>query len=306
MSAATVAAALGGARHEGRRWRCRCPLHGGRSLVIADGAGGRLLVTCWAGCDRLAILAELRRRHLFDGVGSAYRPPFIPTHSSDDDLRRTARALKIWDSTQRNTNTIVAQYLKSRKIVPGKWPPSLRFSPRCPRPADDGSFVPPLPAMVALVEHFERGSVAVHCTYLRTDGSGKADLPKNKQRACFGRVGGGAVRFGMPRPGEWFAVAEGIETALSIAMACEMPAWAALSSGGIKNLVLPPEATNIVICADNDDNGIGERAAHEAAARWLAEDRRTRIAMPPERGTDFNDVFTGRAWSKIGEAYHVA
>ena len=37
MSAATIAAALGGTRREGRAWRCRCSLRGGRSLVVRDG-----------------------------------------------------------------------------------------------------------------------------------------------------------------------------------------------------------------------------------------------------------------------------
>jgi len=65
---------------------------------------------------------------------------------------------------------------------------------------------PPLPAMVALVQHVDRGPVAVHCTYLRPDGSGKADLPKRKQRVFFGPVAGAAVRLGTPRSGEWFAI----------------------------------------------------------------------------------------------------
>jgi putative DNA primase/helicase len=73
-----------------------------------------------------------------------------------------------------------------------------------------------------------------------------------------------------------------------------MPAWAALSAPGIENLVLSPEATHIVICADNDRNGTGQRAAHKAAQRWMAEGRRVRIALPPP-GFDFNDVLTGRA-----------
>jgi hypothetical protein len=76
MSAADIAVALGDARREGRGWRCRCPLHQGRSLTVRDGDGGCVLVTCWGGCDRLDVLAELRRRGLLDG--------------------RTARALAIW------------------------------------------------------------------------------------------------------------------------------------------------------------------------------------------------------------------
>jgi putative DNA primase/helicase len=160
--------------------------------------------------------------------------------------------------------------------------------------------------MLGLVEHVERGPVAVHCTYLRSDGNGKADLPKSKQRACFGPVAGSAVHFGMPRAGEWLAVGEGIETTLSVAVACSIPAWAALSAGGIENLILSAEATHVIICADHDANGTGPRAARDAAARWLAEGRRVRIAVPPKCGTDFNDILTGRASAKSGEARHVA
>ena len=70
MSAAAVAAALGDAKREGRNWRCRCPLHGGCSLMLADGRDGKLLVTCYGGnCDRNEVLAELRRRGLLPEPG---------------------------------------------------------------------------------------------------------------------------------------------------------------------------------------------------------------------------------------------
>jgi len=39
MSAADIAVALGNARREGRGWRCRCPLHNGRSLTLHNGEG---------------------------------------------------------------------------------------------------------------------------------------------------------------------------------------------------------------------------------------------------------------------------
>ena len=202
--------------------------------------------------------------------------------------------LKLWRNARPGAGTIVARYLESRGILFERWPSSLRFYLHCPRPMGGaGKLLTPLPAMVALVEHVQRGSVAVHCTYLRPDGSAKADLPKNEQRAFFGPILGGAIRFGMPRVGEWFAVAEGIETALSVGLACAMPAWAALSAGGIKNLVLPIEATNIVVCADHDTRRTGELAARDAAERWLGEGRRVRLAKPPEPDTDFNDILTG-------------
>ena len=154
-----------------------------------------------------------------------------------DDAPRTARSLKIWRNTEPGAGSVVEWYLASRGLSLDQWPTSLRFHPRCSQPKGYGNnFIFPLPAMVALVEHVERGPVAVHCTYLRPDGGAKADVEKPK--AIFGPVAGGAVRFGAPHAGQWLAVAEGIETALSVAVACSMPAWAALSAGGIKNLRL--------------------------------------------------------------------
>ena len=305
MSAAQIAAVLGEAGPEGRAWRCRCPLHGGRSLVLRDGDDGRVLATCWGGCDRRDVLAELRRRGLLDGRTN-YAPRTVSAPHLDNDSARITCAMKIWRGAREGRGTIVIRYLESRGIAFDCWPASLRFHPRCPRPKDEaGNFLTPLPAMVGLVEHVQRGPVAVHCTYLRSDGSDKADLPKDKQRACFGPVAGGAVRFGVPRLGLWLVVSEGIESTLSAALPSGLPAWAALSAGGIEKLLLPPEATHVVIAADNDRNGRGQRAAHTAGGRWLAEGRRLRVALPPP-GCDFNDVLTGRGSTRINEARHVA
>ena len=68
--------------------------------------------------------------------------------------------------------------------------------------------------------------------------------------------------------------------------------------GGIRALILPAEATHVLICADHDANNIGQRAAHDAAERWLTEGRRVRIAIPPEPDTDFNDVLTTAGYAK--------
>src|SRR5262245_46881544 len=89
MTAAGIAVALGDARREGRDWRCRCPLHQGRSLTLRDGDGGSVLVTCWGGCDRLDVLAELRRRGLLDGRTTDYAGA-SPRASQRQDVARTA------------------------------------------------------------------------------------------------------------------------------------------------------------------------------------------------------------------------
>jgi len=66
-----------------------------------------------------------------------------------------------------------------------------------------------------------------------------------------------------------------------------IPTWAALSAGGIKKLLLRPNAREVLIAADADPAGIS--AARIAAQRWHAEGRKVRIVKPPER-LDFNDL----------------
>jgi hypothetical protein len=76
--------------------------------------------------------------------------------------------------------------------------------------------------------------------------------------------------------------------------------WAALSTSGLVALVVPAEARHLVILADHDRSGAGERASRKAAARWLAEDRRAQIALPPEPGTDIADVLlNGREANRV-------
>jgi hypothetical protein len=96
---------------------------------------------------------------------------------------------------------------------------------------------------------------------------------------------GGAVRLAVP--GELLMIAEGIETALSAMNDTGIPAWAALSTSGLRGLDLPSGVRDVIVLADGDDPG--ERAASDCAVRWKQEGRRVRIAHPP-RGKDFNDL----------------
>jgi phage/plasmid primase-like uncharacterized protein len=127
----------------------------------------------------------------------------------------------------------------------------------------------------------------LHRTWLRPDGLGKADVTDSKM--MLGICAGGAVR--LASAGPVMAVAEGIETALSVQQATGTPTWAALSAPGIEALILPPLplAAEVTIAADNDASGRGQAAAEKAARRWIAEGRTVRIALPPA-GQDFNDV----------------
>ena len=86
-------------------------------------------------------------------------------------------------------------------------------------------------------------------------------------------------------------VGEGIETCLAAMQASGNPAWAALSTSGLRSLDLPKDVRNVIVLADGDDGG--EAAALDCATRWKREGRRVRIARPP-KGLDFNDMLMGR------------
>ena len=184
-TAAEIAAALEG-RREGRQWRCRCPIHGGRSLLVRDGDAGRILVFCHGGCEARDVLAELRRSGLLGGPSENYQLPAMRRNDHPDEAARTARALAVWREARPADGTIVETYLANRGLALPP-PQCLRFHPDCPHPSG-GRY----PAMVALVEHSERGPVGVHRTYLRPDGSGKAAVETAK--ASLGPIAGGAVQ----------------------------------------------------------------------------------------------------------------
>jgi putative DNA primase/helicase len=301
-----IAAALDG-RREGRGWRCRCPVHGGRSLLIQHGREGRLLVRCWAGCAGRDVLAELRRRGLLDGEEGDFnaRPGDAQTarnHDADarQRLRKIALAIDIWGASYPAAGTVVEGYLRSRGITLPP-PTTLRYHPMhgCYGSHPSGSR---RPQMVALVEHVEYGPVAVSRCFLTADGRGKASL--DPPRLFTGPVSGAAVR--LSPAAAILMIGEGVETCLAAMQATAMPVWAALSTSGLIALTLPPVVRQVIILADNDRSGAGERAAYAAADRWLAEGRAVRIALPPEPGTDFNDMLPGGSAAQATEADNAA
>ena len=144
-------------------------------------------------------------------------------------------------------------------------------------------------ALIAIVRDVAGEQIAIHRTYLAPDGSGKADVPK--PRMMLGSVAGGAVRLGNVGEQGVVGLAEGIETGLSVMQACPaLPVWAALSSGNMEQVVLPPEIARVVLLADHDGEGVGLKVAERAAGRFHAEGRRVWIAHPPDAGDDFNDL----------------
>ncbi len=91
-------------------------------------------------------------------------------------------------------------------------------------------------------------------------------------------------------------VAEGIETALSIAVACpERRVLCAVSLANMGQLLLPPTLRTVIVAADNDgDNPAAMRGLRRAIACLAARGHAVRIARSP-LGKDFNDALLAGA-----------
>lgn len=91
-------------------------------------------------------------------------------------------------------------------------------------------------------------------------------------------------------PGEIIYIAEGYATACAIHMATTEHCVVAFSASNIDSVCqfLRKKYTNktIIICADNDGNGVGKRCAESAATK-----HNCKITIPEQVGYDFNDVF---------------
>jgi putative DNA primase/helicase len=294
MTAETIAKALGG-RKAGSGWSARCPAHDDRtpSLSLRETGDGKVLVRCHAGCDQDEVIAHLKASGLWTQNGprlfrhAASRRVTKPTEPDHDDIKRTEAALSIWQAAKPAGGTLVESYLGSRGLrLPAML--ALRFHSCLKHPSGNS-----WPAMIALVT---RGSddapLAIHRTFLARNGAGKA--PVDPQKMMLGPCRGGAVR--LAEPGDVLMIGEGIETCLAAMQETGHPAWAALSTSGLRTLDLPQAVRDVIVLADGDDPG--EAAARDCALRWKRDGRRVRIARPP-KGMDFNDMLVGRVSSIV-------
>lgn len=264
-----------------------CPAHDNRqtpALSLRDGAGGRLLAYCFAGCSFSDVMAALNSRGLA-GKRTETSPRVIQGQDEKRlNKRRTAiaRAEHVWSQTRRIAGSPAETYLRGRAIA-CPLPDSIRYVPECWHPSAQR-----LPAMVAKVEHHGE-LVGVHRTYLSSDGT-KADIEPSK--AMLGACSGGHVR--LSDGSGPLVVCEGIETGLSLvdALADLSPTvCAALSTSGIRGLDLDGfERRELVVAPDGD--APGRVAADTLAGRAAGSGWSVRVMHPPV-GSDWNDVDCG-------------
>jgi hypothetical protein len=281
MSAAGIARQLGATR-QGANWRCACPRGCGYGLSFCDGADGRLLAFCFGGCAFDEILAALVEYGLLDDDhDDDLHVSRGVTVCQRDNTERVAHLRQIYDSG--GWDERIAVYLHSREI--GLTSPILRFQEQAPHRLGAR-----LPAILAPVVNVTGEQTGLHMTFLRPDGAGKANLPKEFQRECRGVIRGGAIRLAEHDSDAELIVGEGVESTFSAMQIFGLAGWSAVYAGGLKTMELPSSVHRIVIAADNDLSGVGQRNTLAAYDRWTAEGRSVRIVAPPDVGDDFNDV----------------
>ena len=285
--AKTLTHTLGGRWH-GRYGWAPCPIcqpdsrAGQDALTLADGRAG-LLAHCKKSACRFAEIAAalgLRAGDVLraDPAAAAQRE----AEARAEAKRRAEEARRLWSEAEALTGTAAERDLRGRGLTCAL-PATLRYHPA----AWHGPTAARHPAMVALVDGAE--GFAVHRTFLRPDGAGKAGL-SGGDKMMLGNVLGGAVRLsGGPSR---LVVGEGLET--SLALSCgllDAPAtiWAALSAAGLRALRLPREPGKLTIAQDGDPPG--RDAARALAERAHALGWQVGI-LDPGDGRDFADILT--------------
>jgi putative DNA primase/helicase len=148
------------------------------------------------------------------------------------------------------------------------------------------------PGLLAAVTAPDGRMVSVHRTFLTKPG-GKAHGGKSKRlmpAIAPGSTKGAAIRL-YPH-GEQLGICEGIETAMACHLLFGLPTWAAVSSGGLACVEIPPEVELVGIFADAD--AAGEQAALALGRRLMLSGRRFKIWPPPNRGWDWADMLSER------------
>lgn len=265
---------------------------------------------------------------LFDderaGVYGCYRQGISETWHAEDvqslsPSERAARARQIAAATAErqaqqqeqwnaNAQRIARTWDESRPLVPGD-PATLYLKrrgmaglwplPQCLRLHrsltywHDGERLGTFPAMVAPLVAPDGRMVALHRTYLTSDGR-KADVPQVKKlTGTAGPLMGACIPLHKP-VGRCIGIAEGIETALAAWAGSGVPTVAAYSAGALASWQWPQDTRRIVVFADADDAGRGASSELRARVRASAAGIRCEVLAPTLEGLDWCDVWASR------------
>lgn len=257
-----------------------------RSVTVIDGERGPVF-NSFAGQD----WRELRRHYL--GEDGPQRPELsqaerarLKVAAEIETAKKVAAAQAIWASGQLLTpGSIASIYLtRARGIDPRAFDCSaLRWR-----------WTGKYPELIAAAATLHGEIRAVQLTRLQPDGDGKAEI--EVPRVTFGRRRGTAVQImpaSPPQDRTALAVAEGLETAMSLTLITGLPCWCSLGKQNFRHVPVPESVGTLIFAADRDkprpNEKTSEEIATEAAATFKTAKRAALVKMPPPGFGDFND-----------------
>jgi putative DNA primase/helicase len=275
-----------------------CPLCGGDDRFRWDNKDGRgtyICGQCGAG-DGMKLAMEYTGKEykvvagLIDGMlgnlkVEAPKPDLSP-EKRRDILRDTYRATQPIEP-----GDLAHTYLTTRGVEELIYPDALRFAPKLKD--GDGGVRPAMVAMVGVpgLAKF----VSMHRTFLKPDGSGKAEMAAPRKLMAGELPDGACVMLSEYVPGGPLGIAEGIETAMSASALYDMPVWAAINTTLMSKWQAPEGCTEVAIFADNDQKLGGQAAAYALGHRLAVKGIDVTVHVPDRIGADFNDIHMERA-----------
>jgi len=240
----------------------------------------------WSAQDQRTMSTADRMAHAAQVMAATAQRETEQRRQWADNAQRITRLLS--DSKPLTPGDPVTLYLKRRGFG-GVWPLPAALRLHRALPYWDGETkLGTYPAMLAPLTTPEGKVVALHRTYLCTDGR-KADVPTVKKlTGTAGPLAGACIALHKPAGGV-IAIAEGIETALAGWCVSGLPTVAAYSAGNLAAWRWPAGVQRLVIFADHDK--AGREAADTLRARAFLARLRCEVLTPTEPGTDWCDVW---------------
>lgn len=142
------------------------------------------------------------------------------------------------------------------------------------------------PTLVSLVTDKNGRGLTYHLTYTHRQQKLKCSAPKKIMTPVYPIKGGYVELYPVE---EHIAVAEGIETALSIRDLTGLPVLSSLNAQNLAALDLPDIVKKVDIYGDNDKSYCGQRAAYTLAERLVRKGMEATVKLPPVVGEDWLD-----------------
>jgi len=276
-----------------------CPLCGGEDRFRWDNDEGRgtyICSHCGAG-DGMKLATEYTGKQFVELaseidalLGNKKFEPDAPKPVLSDQQRTDALKAVWCDTVAVQAGDLVHRYLATRGLDELIYPKALRFSPKL-RDGEGGL----RPCMVALVGRYGEAKLdTMHRTFLKPDGSGKAEMESPRKLMPGSLPDGACVMLSDWTESGPIGIAEGIETAMAASALFGIPVWAAINANMLTKWQPPAGADEVVIFGDNDVKFAGQAAAFSLAHKLALKRHVVSVQIPTSPGEDWADVWARR------------